>query len=206
MGKVSIGFFHPASLISTVLGLGRIPKAPGTLASAVTVLIVWLSFVIPDYIIKKEEISGILKIVMLLTSNIIFFTAFPPYNIVTIVIIYIIGWYATSVYVKKTIVHDPKEIVIDEVAGQLLAIMIVMPLIPSPVFQEITIHYTLAIIFFCAFVFFRIFDISKISLIGWFDKKFHNAHGVMLDDIAAGIYAGFSCYIVHYIAYYFFVR
>ena len=39
-----------------------------------------------------------------------------------------------------------------------------------------------------SFLFFRLFDILKPSLIGWADKK-NGALGVMLDDIFAGIAA-----------------
>jgi phosphatidylglycerophosphatase A len=39
-----------------------------------------------------------------------------------------------------------------------------------------------------AFILFRIFDILKPFPASYFDKKILNAHGVMLDDIAAGVY------------------
>ncbi len=40
-----------------------------------------------------------------------------------------------------------------------------------------------------AFVAFRIFDILKPAPIGWFDRRFKNGFGVMVDDLLAAFYA-----------------
>ena len=50
------------------------------------------------------------------------------------------------------------------------------------------------------FILFRLFDILKPSIIGKIDKKVKNAWGVMLDDIAAGIFASTSLLIFIFIA------
>lgn len=39
------------------------------------------------------------------------------------------------------------------------------------------------------FVLFRFFDILKPFPVSWFDKTIHGGFGVMLDDVAAGLYA-----------------
>jgi phosphatidylglycerophosphatase A len=39
-------------------------------------------------------------------------------------------------------------------------------------------------------IFFRLFDILKPFNIGWIDKNIKGATGIMLDDVAAGLYAG----------------
>ena len=43
-----------------------------------------------------------------------------------------------------------------------------------------------------AFVFFRIFDIWKPFPVSYFDKRWVNGWGVMLDDVVAGVYANIS--------------
>jgi phosphatidylglycerophosphatase A len=69
---------------------------------------------------------------------------------------------------------DPGWVVIDEVAGQWLALL---PLAaPTP----------LGLL--AAFALFRLFDITKPGPIGWADRQ-HGAFGVMADDVLAGLAA-----------------
>jgi len=70
--------------------------------------------------------------------------------------------------------HDSGKIVIDEVAGYLVT-MIALP---------VSWRTVLA-----GFLFFRFFDIVKPQPARWFDRCLHNGYGVVLDDVAAGIYA-----------------
>ncbi|EFB6096778.1 phosphatidylglycerophosphatase A, partial [Campylobacter coli] len=51
--------------------------------------------------------------------------------------------------------------------------------------------------FFMAFVFFRIFDITKPSIIGKIDKKTKGGLGVMLDDMLAGLFAGLLSAVIY---------
>lgn len=80
---------------------------------------------------------------------------------------------------------DPSEFVIDEVAGQWIAL-----LFPAAAFwwqgSEGFLPYPAPL---AAFVFFRLFDIWKPWLVGRADAR-HDAHGVMLDDLWAGLFAG----------------
>jgi phosphatidylglycerophosphatase A len=75
---------------------------------------------------------------------------------------------------------DPGWIVIDEVAGQMIA-MLALPRVNC-----------LGVIL--AFALFRLFDIWKPGPVGWADKR-HDALGVMADDWVAGALA-FACLIV----------
>lgn len=75
--------------------------------------------------------------------------------------------------------RDPGKIVIDEVAGYLVA----MTAVPC------TWKTVLA-----GFVLFRFFDICKIPPARYFDRQMKNGFGVVLDDIVAGIY---SCVALH---------
>ncbi len=76
--------------------------------------------------------------------------------------------------------HDNKHIVIDETVGIWLAI---------------AISYTISDIWFLVistFVFFRLFDIWKPSIIGRIDREVGGGLGVVGDDLVAGFFAGIS--------------
>ncbi len=80
--------------------------------------------------------------------------------------------------------HDPSEIVIDEVAGQWIA------LLPVAWFYQIAEGPTAVLLGGSALAFglFRLFDIWKPGPVGWADRR-GDAMGVMLDDVIAGIIA-----------------
>ncbi len=86
----------------------------------------------------------------------------------------IIGLWAAHHFDKDMDGHDSKMIVIDEVAGQWIA------LIPAALNPWLILT---------AFVFFRFFDILKPWPINVIDKKLGGAAGVMFDDIIAGLFA-----------------
>jgi len=69
---------------------------------------------------------------------------------------------------------DPGSIVIDEVAGQWIALIPASPNLSA---------YALG------FVAFRFFDILKPGPIGWADRNLDKGLGIMVDDIMAGICA-----------------
>ena len=96
-------------------------------------------------------------------------------NICILAILLILGYASTAVYIKRQEQKDPKEVIIDEVVGQHLALLI--------------INQSSIISIFIIFILFRILDIAKPLGIGYIDKRFKSATGVMLDDIAAGICA-----------------
>lgn len=82
---------------------------------------------------------------------------------------------------------DPSEIVIDEIAGQWLAL-----LFPAFAFWWIGLQGWALLAWpgwVAAFVFFRLFDIWKPWLVGHADRRGDPA-GVMLDDLWAGLFAG----------------
>ncbi len=81
----------------------------------------------------------------------------------------------TDKYEKRTGVHDDKSIVIDEVVGMWLALIIASSNI-----------YQIAM----SFLFFRLFDIWKPSLIGRIDRAGRGGLSVMGDDVVAGVAGG----------------
>jgi len=91
------------------------------------------------------------------------------------ILITIIGIKEINRYEKITGTHDDKSIVIDEVAGLWLAFVI-----SSGSLTQIIL----------SFIYFRIFDIWKPSIIGRIDRDVKGGLGVMGDDIIAGLVAG----------------
>ena len=108
-----------------------------------------------------------------------------PNNTILIIllIIFIYSFYAVSEYIKFNENKDPKEVVIDEFIGQCIPIYL----------YEIS-HGTVkdtqeAVLFYLyIFILFRFFDIKKPFPINFFDKKFKNSFGVIIDDVVAGFY------------------
>ena len=86
-----------------------------------------------------------------------------------------------DIYEKEVGTHDSSEIVIDELAGMWIALSICG--INSSNFVIMAV---------LTFVFFRIFDIWKPSIIGKIDRDVKGGLGVMGDDVIAGIAAGIA--------------
>ena len=84
-----------------------------------------------------------------------------------------------DIYEKEVGAHDSSEIVIDELAGMWIALSICG-----------INNSNFVIMAVLAFVFFRIFDIWKPSIIGKIDRDVKGGLGVMGDDVIAGIAAG----------------
>ena len=103
--------------------------------------------------------------------------------LITLLLVFVYSFYAVNEYIKDNEDKDPKEVVIDEFIGQSIPIYI----------YEIS-HETIkdsqeAILFYLyIFILFRYFDIKKPFPINYFDKKFKNSFGVILDDVIAGLY------------------
>ncbi len=136
----------PYILVATWFGSGLSSKAPGTCGS--------LAAIPPALILIV--FGGI------------------PALIAGIAVITALGFWAANKFDKEQKSHDSKMIVIDEVAGQWIALI---PAGLDPV--SIVLAFTL----------FRLFDILKPWPVSHFDKNVKGAAGVMGDDIAAGLLA-----------------
>lgn len=94
--------------------------------------------------------------------------------------------------------EDPSEIVIDEVAGQWLAL-----LFPAAAFWARSLEDWAVVAYpgwVAAFIFFRLFDIWKPWLVGRADRR-GDAAGVMLDDLWAGVFAGLATMVAAGVAH-----
>ena len=108
-----------------------------------------------------------------------------------LVSICVFGWWATSKYLQQIKTKDPSEVVIDELIGQWIA---ALPVVTAVFYFDLE-SFDLWPGWISSFLFFRLFDILKPSLIGWADKK-NGALGVMLDDIFAGVAAAICTVIL----------
>lgn len=104
------------------------------------------------------------------------------------ILLFLVGIKVVDDYEKKTLTHDSSHIVIDEVAGLFLS--------ASFIAWASNSIFSLAL----AFVLFRLFDITKPSIIGRVDKKVKGGLGVMGDDMLAGLFAGLLGAMIYAIA------
>jgi phosphatidylglycerophosphatase A len=143
-------------VIATFFGVGRARPGPGTWASAITVLL-WAAL--------AHALAPSLR---------------TPVTIVLVVVITLIGISAATHIARGYGIKDPQFVVIDEVAGQLVA------LIAVPLTWKCLI---------AGFIFFRAFDIVKPPPVRQLEALPEGA-GIVLDDIAAGFYALISMHLL----------
>jgi phosphatidylglycerophosphatase A len=128
------------------LGSGFAPRAPGTFGSLAAVLIWWVAL-------------GSLPLWM---------------QLLVILVLTALGTWLTHRVQARYRVSDPGAIVVDEFAGQWIALL----------FAPMTLWGMLA-----GFALFRLFDVWKPWPVGALEKGVPGAFGVMVDDLAAGILA-----------------
>lgn len=210
-----ISFLHPAFLLSTWFGIGKIPFAPGTFGS----LAAFPLFIISHYLL------------CLTTTE----TAFNYIYIAFLFLLFIIGIWASNIYMRKTGKTDPGEIVIDEVVGQMLVFFAaftafaqslnIFDILYGSIAEDsqtvdmasindfflspaMMLNYGITVLPACAlgFLLFRIFDIWKPFPIKWCDKNIKGGFGVMFDDIFAAVYASIALYALILIFFLYFVQ
>jgi phosphatidylglycerophosphatase A len=148
-------------LIATFFGVGFLPPGPGTWASAITVVLWWAAsrWLQPGWLV--------------------------PAAVLVSVAITIIGIPPSTVVARESGRKDPGFVVIDEVAGQMIALIGV----------SLSWKYLLA-----SFILFRSFDILKPFPLRRLEKL-PEGTGIMMDDVGAGLYALALLQIwIHFIA------
>ena len=136
-------------LLGSFLGIGRLPPMPGTYASAVAAAAGW----------GLIAWLGWYALVSLICLSALFAVW--------------AGKYAESDFGR----HDPHEFVLDECAGQWVAML------GLAFFAEVRWWHVAA-----AFVLFRLFDILKPWPANRLDRL-RSGFGIVADDVAAGLYA-----------------
>ena len=107
----------------------------------------------------------------------------PNIILISVIIIFFISLYAVNIFIKNLDNKDPKEVVVDEFIGQ--SIPICLYEIAHDGAKETSQVLTF---YFIMFILFRIFDIVKPYPVNYYDKNFKNSFGVIMDDVAAGLY------------------
>lgn len=156
--------------LSTMYGVGLVRIAPGTLGSAVAVVLAYPILLLPfGY--------------AWLALGAVLFTLLGTFN-------------ATRFMRERNTAHDPSEIVIDELIGQWFTYVIfyswllIIAQNASTAGRLIEQVATSPIYLGLGFLLFRLFDIVKPWPISWADRRVKGGFGVMFDDILAAIPAG----------------
>lgn len=147
-----------ASMVATFFGIGRLRPGPGTWGSVATV-VVWamISSRIP-------------------AANRSWATCLAA------VVVTLIGIPAATLVARAASVKDPQFVVIDEVAGQLVA-LIAVPLAWKS--------------FLAGLILFRVFDILKPFPIRRLERL-PEGTGIVVDDLGAGLYAFAGMHLLLY--------
>jgi phosphatidylglycerophosphatase A len=157
-----------AELSAVGYGLGFAKKAPGTWGSLGGLVCGWLIFKSSIYLSGNygAKLFYFFVVILLLALSIFAFWSIRRAET---------AW-AT---------HDEGKIVIDEFAGQAIAVAFFSPNIS---------------VYVLGFLFFRILDIWKPSIIGQADEKLPGAWGTLVDDLIAGACAaGFLGAAIYFI-------
>ncbi len=150
-------------LFLTLFNSGHAPKAPGTVGTLVS-----LPF-------------GVALLMFFGSQTLFMFS----------ILITLIAIKAIDKYEATCETHDDSRIVIDELVGMWIALAIA-PGIAFSISDLGNMNNGIAVQIVLSFIFFRIYDIKKPSLIGRIDREAKGGWGVMGDDILAGFAAGIS--------------
>ncbi|MGE0625048.1 MAG: phosphatidylglycerophosphatase A [Pseudomonadales bacterium] len=132
------------------LGSGFSPKAPGTVGSLAAVALWWFA-------IAPLSLAQQLGVIVLATA---------------------LGTWLVRRVQRRYGVTDPATIVVDEFAGQWIALLAVSVDLRDEFWPVLA-----------AFGLFRLFDIWKPWPVGMLERRVGGAFGVMVDDLAAGVMA-----------------
>ncbi|WP_112309573.1 phosphatidylglycerophosphatase A family protein [Pseudogemmobacter bohemicus] len=154
------------NLTATFFGIGHIRPASGTWASLAAALLALLAM--------NQGLYWLVPVAAVLATG--------------------FGFWAVPQYLRGRDDTDPSEVVIDEVAGQWIAISFVA----IPAMQhglDVGLWWGAWPAWAAPFLLFRLFDIWKPWIIGRADRR-GDATGVMLDDLIAGLFAGIGSVIL----------
>jgi phosphatidylglycerophosphatase A len=189
-----------ALAIATALGVGYIPKAPGTFGSLVgiaiailthpvsLIVLIGLLFLQGGLGIDLPMFRGHSAPVLLLVPS-----------LVALVIVGLVGVWSSSRAASYASLSDPQYVVIDEVSGMhLTLILAIVPLglpthlLPADDASVFALYSALSLLnwkyLLLGFILFRVFDIWKPWPIRRLEKL-PGGWGIMADDWMAGVYA-----------------
>ncbi len=141
-----LAFWHPAALLATWFGTGLLPWAPGTWGSLAALPFAWII----------HSVSG------------------PVGLAAAAGLVFIAGLWASALFARHAGEEDPGAVVIDEVAGQWLVLVVVVPDI---------------YLYAAGFLLFRAADIVKPWPVSWAERALKGGAAIMVDDVLAAVYA-----------------
>ena len=153
------------ALAIATCGVGYFPIAPGTLGS-----LVGMAIFLPLVSAVPRAVMG--RGVLVIPLD----TPWLTLRLLTILVVTLVGIWAASRVERLMQIKDPGKVVIDEVAGQMIALLSVPAFLPG----------WWAVI--SAFLLFRLFDIWKPYPIRQLEAL-ESGLGIMADDLVAGVYA-----------------
>jgi phosphatidylglycerophosphatase A len=157
-----------AWITATWFGTGRLKPGPGTWGSVAATLL-WLA----GAHLGTSSPFDFGYTVNATTHSVARSVVLGTFTLVAAVVVLVIGIPAATIVARESNTDDPQHVVIDEVCGQWIALLF-MP----PTWQSALLCLLL----------FRLFDIVKPPPARQLERL-HGGAGVMLDDVAAGIYA-----------------
>lgn len=184
-------------LIVTCFFVGKIKYAPGTFGSL-------LAFPLSYAVVTSMLSSGVALNLPSINKYQSDFVTIILALLATIILLFIVGTICASMYVRESGREDPKEVVIDEVVGQMIVIT----------FGSLSVafvHYSglglrigdtmtdFIFLFALPFLLFRAFDIVKPFPINLVDRKVKGGIGIMLDDVLAAIFAVVVQYAITFV-------
>jgi phosphatidylglycerophosphatase A len=162
-----------ALAIATGLGLGYLPIAPGTWGSLLGVLLAWGALMVSRLRFDTAPAAGSWD------NSAVWWWNFLQLEGQLVIVISLLGVWAadrTATYLHK---KDPSIVVVDEIAGQLIAYLG----LATPATFAVNWLYLLA-----GFILFRVFDIWK-PFPARQAEALPGGLGIMADDWIAGLYA-----------------
>lgn len=152
--------------IASGLGSGLLKPAPGTWGSLAALFLL--------YILLKSPLTDSL---------------YYPLSVFTLICSLLNQWVAAAAVDRWG--KDPGEMVMDEWAGLGLSFALFYEFLPMHTLQ----NASLELVCLTHFVLFRFFDITKILGLNRL-QQFSGGLGILLDDLAAGIYSGLLSYAI----------
>ena len=157
------------ALALATCGVGYFPIAPGTMGSLVGVGLYLTLWGASYSVLESIALTKRLTLLQIFTPQLAFM-------LVVILVITLAGIWAATRAEKLFRKEDPSHVVVDEVAGQMIA------LLSGPFW----LHTWWSVL--TAFILFRAFDIWKPYPCRKLEEM-HSGLGIMADDVAAGVYA-----------------
>jgi phosphatidylglycerophosphatase A len=192
-----------ALAVATALGVGYIPKAPGTFGSLVGIAVAILThpislFVLVSLLLSRSRFGGLGLDLPTFNGHPAPVLILVP-SILSFAIIALVGVWSSSRASDYAGERDPQYVVIDEVSGMHLTLVLaIMPLglpthlVPRDDASVFALYSAFSLLnwkyLLLGFILFRVFDIWKPWPVRQLEKL-PGGWGIMADDWMAGIYA-----------------